>query len=136
MLATVDMEDATLWRARDRIKIPDIISRLEERARNGCSMRGFQLSRLDLRHIDLVNKNAKHGYNFVDCDFYRSNLESSHCFKIDFSGCSLMKANFRYANLHCANLEDCNLLGANFEHAKLEHINWGTELLQENGQRG
>ena len=94
-------------------------------------MRDFKLSRVDLCHVNLVNRNSKNGYQFIDCDFYRSNMSHSHCFMVDFSGSSLMKSNFQYANLHCANLENCNLLGANFEHAKLENIHWGDDILQE-----
>ena len=125
------VEDDTWWREANREVSADITFKLEERAKNGFAMQGFQLSRLDLRNIYLVNNNAKSGFNFEDSDFYRSDLESAHCFKVDFSGCSLMKANFKNANLHCANLEDCNLLGANFEQAKLEHVCWGDEILQE-----
>jgi hypothetical protein len=125
------LEDETLWREGNREESNNITSKLEARAKKGIVMEGFQLSRLDLRNIYLVNNNAKNGFKFVNSDFYRSDLESAHCFKVDFSGCSLMKANFKYANLHCANLENCNLLGANFEHAKLEHIHWGDEILQE-----
>jgi len=124
------LEDANIWQQGEYSAMPDITKCLEERAKKGTQMERFKLARLNLRNINLVNRNSRYGYKFIDSDFYRSDLEAAHCFMVDFGGCSLMKANFKYANLHCANLENCNLLGANFEHAKLEHINWGTEILQ------
>lgn len=127
----VEIEDERVWRQVDRDEDPDLVAKLEKRAKTGIEMDGFKLSRVNLQNIYLVNSNSRSGYQFNNSDFYRSDFQSAHCFMVDFSGCSLMKANFRYANLHCANLEGCNLLGANFEHAKLEHIHWGEELLQE-----
>ena len=126
----IEAEDAGFWRVGKYDKNTKLVDRLEKRAHLDCPMTDFKLSRVDLSHINLVNRNSKQGYQFVNSDFYRSNLSGAHCIKVNFSGCSLMKANFQYANLHCANLENCNLLGANFEHAKLEHIHWGEEILQ------
>ena len=126
----IESRDASFWRAAGLVDCTDVLSKLEDRAHSGRDMIGFKLSRVDLSHINLVNRNSKHGYRFEKADFYRSNLSHAHCFMVDFSGSSLMKANLQYANLHCANLESCNLLGANFEHAKLEHINWGDKILQ------
>ncbi len=125
------VEDATIWCDSNRVIDMNLKERLEQRAAKSAVMIGFQLSRVDLSHINLVKRDAKQGYKFIDADFYRANMQFAHCFKVDFSGCSLMKTNLKYANLHCANLENCNLLGANFEHAKLEHIHWGDEILQE-----
>ncbi len=127
----IAVEDERIWRQNDREEESELVKMLEQRAKTGIAMDGFKLSRVDLKNIYLVNSNSRSGYNFSNCDFYRSDFQSAHCFMVDFSGCSLMKANFKYANLHCANLEDCNLLGANFEHAKLEHIQWGEDILQE-----
>jgi len=127
----IGIEDSLFWQVGEYDESTDLINRLEERAHAGREMRDFKLSRVDLCHVNLVNRNSKNGYQFIDCDFYRSNMSHSHCFMVDFSGSSLMKSNFQYANLHCANLENCNLLGANFEHAKLENIHWGDDILQE-----
>lgn len=119
-----------VWREGDQLNFPDIVTELEKRARTGNEMQGFKLAHKNLRNINLVHRNSRSGYRFRNSDFYRSDMQSAHCFMVDFSGCSLMKANFKYANLHCANLENCNLLGANFEHARLEHVNWGDEVIQ------
>jgi len=127
----IGAEDSAFWQVGDYDECKDLAIRLENRAHAGREMRNFKLSRVELSHVNLVNRNSKYGYQFIDCDFYRSNLSHAHCFKVDFSGSSLMKSNLQYANLHCANLENCNLLGANFEHAKLENIHWGDEILQE-----
>lgn len=127
----IEAEDVSFWRVGKFDERNSLVEKLESRAHLDSPMTDFKLSRIDLSHVNLVNRNSKQGYQFVNSDFYRSNLSRAHCFKVNFSGCSLMKTNFQYANLHCANLSNCNLLGANFEHAKLENIQWGDELLQE-----
>lgn len=104
---------------------------LKLRASSKEPMRGFKLDRCQLQNLNLVNHNAKEGYQLLDADLYRADLSGAHCFKLNLSGSSLMKADLSGANLHCANLTDCNLLGTKFYQAKLEHAIWGDKVLQE-----
>ncbi|ABC27273.1 uncharacterized low-complexity protein [Hahella chejuensis KCTC 2396] len=131
MTADTQPPDDSFWRDADREESDELKFQLEQRARTGEPMRGFKLSRAELSGIDLVRRNSKTGYQLVESDLYRANLEGAHCFHLDLRGSSLMKANLSKANLHCANLQDCNLLGAVFEQTKIEHIQWGEKLLQE-----
>jgi len=104
---------------------------LEKRVETFEPIKNFNLSQSNLENINLVNSGHHEGYKLHDCDFYKTNLAYSHCFKVDFSGSSLMKANFKGANLHFANFQNCNLLGTNFEHARLENVIWDKEIIQE-----
>ncbi len=125
------LESDDEWQTLDCCRFNDIKQRLELRAKTGKPMHGFRLARCNLESINLVNHNAKHGYQLTNCDLYRAKMSHAHCFMLDLSGSSLMKADFSYANLHCANLENCNLLGTVFENAKIEHVYWGKEVIQE-----
>jgi hypothetical protein len=109
----------------------DIKQELEDWARSGKSMDGFQLKRVDLSNINLVKRGSKTGYTFRDADLYRADLNHAHLFAVDFSGSSLMKANLSFSNLHCANLEGCNLLGVDISKCRLENIKWGDFNYQE-----
>ena len=124
-----------VWQDRARLPIDNLKQQLELRAQSGQPMQGFSLVKADLRDINLVNKNARHGYRLSHSDLYRADLENAHLFKLDLSNSSLMKANLHNANLHYCNLQGCNLLGTNFKGAKLEHVNWGKELVQEQKAR-
>ncbi len=124
-----------LWQSGQCSTLDNLCQALEHRAQTGEPMLRFKLSRADLEGVNLVKPNARDGYRLVDSDLYRANLKNAHCFKLDFSGSSLMKADFEYANLHCANLRSCNLLGTKFKHAKIEQVDWGEELLQEQQAR-
>jgi hypothetical protein len=104
---------------------------LEQRVKTFEPVKNFNLSQANLENINLVNSGHHEGYKLHNCDFYKTNLAHSHCFKVDFSGSSLMKANFEGANLHFANFQNCNLLGTNFEHARLENVIWDKDIIQE-----
>lgn len=119
------------WRNGTLKKSNDVVTLLEKRAKSSILMQDFDLANTNLENINLVNEGSTLGYEFKNCDFYKTNLKGSHCFKVDFSGSSLMKVNFEHANLHFANLKGCNLLGCDFEHAKLENVIWDKEIIQE-----
>ncbi len=104
---------------------------LEARAMMGEPMIGFDLARTDLEDVNLVNHGSHEGHKLHNADLYRANMRYAHCFRVDFSGSSLMKTDLRNANLHCANLTDCNLLGTMLQGAQLEHVIWGEMALQE-----
>jgi len=120
------------WHNRvDVKKEPDLIERLEKRARTGVPMIGFQLRKADLRGIDLVNHNNKERYQLIHSDLYRCDLREAHIFRLDFTGSSLMKANLEHANLNSAILEDTNLLGTQLLNTKMENILWDKKIRQE-----
>ena len=119
------------WQDPKRPPIDDLKQALELRARTNQPMDGFALAREDLSELNLVNSASKQGYQLINADLYRCNLENAHLFMIDLSGSSLMKANLTNANLHYANLENCNLLGINLTGAKIENTHWGTSIIQE-----
>lgn len=121
-----------MWRdAGLRPGVVNVKMALEARAMMGEPMEGFDLARCDLEDVNLVNHGSAEGHKLINADLYRANMRYAHCFRVDFSGSSLMKADFRNANLHCANLTDCNLLGTMFQGAQLEHVIWGDTVLQE-----
>lgn len=124
-----------VWQNPARNKIGNIARELELRAHSKKTMDGFSLAKENLSEINLVNRTSKNGYQLINSDLYRANLECAHLFMLDLSGSSLMKANLTKANLHYANLEGCNLLGANFKGAKIEHVNWGEQIAQEQQAR-
>ncbi|WED21330.1 ion channel [Vibrio sp. JC009] len=109
----------------------DVKEKVEQWARDGKPLDGFQLARTNLYDINLVNKGHKGGYKCRNADFYRADLTEAHFFSLDLKGTSLMKTKLIGANLHCATLEECNLLGADLRNARLESIHWGEQLEQE-----
>ena len=109
----------------------DIKAFIEQWAKDGKPLDGFQLARTDLTDINLVHQGSHHGYKCRGADFYRANLTDAHFFGLDLRGSSLMKSKLINANLHCAMLENCNLLGADLTNARLENIEWGMMLKQE-----
>ena len=119
------------WHHTDKKTDPDLISKLEARARTGIPMVGFSLRSANLEGIDLVNRGKQYGYKLVDADLYRCNLKKAHLFHIDLSGSSLMKANMEQANLNCATLQNVNLLGIDLLNAKLDNISWDNHIIQE-----
>ncbi len=130
-LAEEFINNDDFWRSDEDKNASNLITALQTRAQTGIAMERFNLRRVNLAGINLVNHQSKLGYQLVNSDLYRANLEEGHFFNTDFSGSSLMKANFRGANLHCANLSGCNLLGTIFKGAKLENVKWDKEILQE-----
>ena len=110
---------------------PDLVEKLEARARTGEPMIGFSLRYADLEGVNLVCKGANDGYKLQHCDLYRANLRRSHLFHLDLEGTSLMKADLTGANLNCANLSDSNLLGVILAGTKLDNIHWDKLVLQE-----
>jgi len=120
------------WHDGSHIKSePYLIERLEQRARTGVPMIGFELRKADLRGIDLVNHNDKAGYQLLHSDLYRCDLRDAHIFHLDLSNSSLMKANLEHANLNNAKLENTNLLGTQLLNTKMENILWNKKILQE-----
>lgn len=119
------------WISGENKDKPDVKELLEQRVKTFVPIKDFKLSQANLENINLVNKGHHEGYKLNNCDFYKANFAHAHCFRVDFSGSSLMKADFSHANLHFANLQNCNLLGTNFEHARLENVIWDKQILQE-----
>jgi len=109
----------------------DVKEQVEQWAKQGKPLDGFQLARTKLDDINLVNRGSRSGYQCRDVDFYRADLSDAHFFGLDLRGSSLMKASLRGANLHCARLEQCNLLGTDLTRTRLENVDWGEELEQE-----
>jgi len=105
--------------------------KLEEWARSGKSMEGFSLKFAKLGNINLVNSDAKDGYDLSDADLYHADLSGAHLFRLNMSGSSLMKSDLSGANLNCANLTNVNLLGTIFANTKIEHTKWCDEIRQE-----
>lgn len=125
-------EDYCYWHDDTRKKTePDLVERLEARARTGEPMVGFKLRGADLRGINLVNHHQKTGFQLVHSDLYRCDLRDAHLFHIDMNGTSLMKAKLSHANLNCADLTDVNLLGVQIEHVKIDHTRWDDQIIQE-----
>lgn len=125
--------DDEFWRDRRQredsgLNVKDL---LEARARSGKPMQNFDLSRADLRDVNLVNMGHHDGYDLSGSDFYRANLEGAHLFHANLRGASLKKANLSGANLHCVDLRDADMLGARFDHARLDSVNWGDTIIQE-----
>jgi len=92
------------------------------------SLRGVDLSRLNLREADLRNAIITYA-NMHDVDLSNSNLGWAN-----FSGSNLIGVNLRSANLYGANLSssdlemadlsEANLDGADFGHANLTGVNF------------
>ncbi|OED43702.1 hypothetical protein ACH42_09410 [Endozoicomonas sp. (ex Bugula neritina AB1)] len=112
----------------------DIKDRLEERARTGVVMEGFELKEANLENLNLVSHLGE-PYQLINSNLSRANLHKAHLYKVDLSGSSLLKADLSHANLHRANLSNSNLLGVNFKNAHLEHVIWGSHLYQEQKAR-
>jgi hypothetical protein len=109
----------------------DITQALENWAKSGKPLDGFQLSRANLSDVNLVKSGSKLGYSCRNVDLYRADLTDAHLFGIDLRGSSLMKAKLSGANLNCAHLERCNVLGADFSRTRFENVDWGHKLHQE-----
>ncbi|UTW06368.1 ion channel [Pseudomonas benzenivorans] len=126
-------QDDDYWRApgADKRQVKELRAALEQRARSGQPMTGFQLKGAGLAGIDLVNHGSHHGFILREADLYRADLQNAHLFALDLRGSSLMKADLRHANLHCADLRDCNLLGIRLDGARLDNVIWDRQLLQE-----
>ena len=134
--ATEQLEDGLCFWHQDKVKEDqNLVRALEQRARSGEPMVGFQLRKAALHGINLVHIGHKDGFRLLNCDFYRADLREAHLFGCDLQGSSLMKADLRLANLHCANLTGCNLLGTRLEGARLDNISWGEEIIQEQQAR-
>jgi len=129
----LETPDDDIWfdPGQDRSQHEGLRVALEQRARSGQPMRGFQLKRAVLAGLDLVNHGQRRGFVLQDADLYRADLQNAHLFALDLRGSSLMKADLRGANLHCADLRDCNLLGVRLEGARLDNVVWDRQLIQE-----
>lgn len=131
-MAAVPIEDDA-WRAGAAAseQTENLRDALQDRARSGQPMLGFQLKHAALAGLDLVNHGSRSGYQLHAADLYRADLQNAHLFALDLRGSSLMKADLHGANLHCADLRDCNLLGTRLEGARLDNVIWDRQLLQE-----
>jgi len=109
----------------------DLAPRLEAYIRNGGMSKGLKLQRVNLRGINLVNRDNHLGFDLSESDLYRADLRGAHLFNLHLCHGSLMKANLEGANLHCANLENTNLLGIKLHDAKMDNIHIGEKLQQE-----
>ncbi|MDX5372724.1 MAG: ion channel [Pseudomonadaceae bacterium] len=94
-------DDFWLDPGQDRSQHEGLRAALEQRARSGQPMRGFQLKRAVLAGLDLVNHGQRRGFVLQDADLYR------------------------------ADLRDCNLLGVRLEGARLDNVVWDRQLIQE-----
>jgi len=104
----------------------DIKPQLEQKAKNGESMEGYQLAKTDLEDIYLI------GADLRNTNLKRANLSKGHLYNINFKGANLFKVDMNEANLRGANLENADLLGVNFGNALLERINWGINNMIKN----
>ena len=131
-MAAVPIEDDA-WRAGAAAseQTKNLRDALQDRARSGQPMLGFQLKHAALAGLDLVNHGSRSGYQLHAADLYRADLQNAHLFALDLRGSSLMKADLRGANLHCADLRDCNLLGIRLDGARLDNVIWDRQLVQE-----
>ena len=109
---------------------PDDVKAIEEWAHSGRSMEGFHLKGADLHGINLVCPDEE-GYDMTDAVLDRANLDHAHLFHLNLSGSSLLKTDLTGASLNFADLTNTNLLGVIFNDARIEHIKWGSEVLQE-----
>lgn len=108
----------------------DICSRIENIAKSGRPLTGFQLKSANLQNIRLVSMDRSKGYDLTDADLCHADLRDSHLFKINLQEACLLKADARRANLNCANMKNTNLLGIRLDEAKIEHIKWGCVVWQ------
>ena len=129
---TAEIDDFCYWHDHSQKKTePDLVTRLENRARSGEPMIGFGLRGANLKGIDLVNHNQKTGFKLCYADLYRCDLSEAHLFNIDLTGSSLMKAKINQTNLNCATLHQVNMLGLQLDHVKMDHIRWDDTVIQE-----
>jgi len=91
---------------------------LEKMCRDGHSLAGFFIQKVNLNDIDLVNADLE------NADFSRSNLSYAHFYGTNMKGVNLFKADLTGANLRAANLIDCNFLGANLYKTKFDNATW------------
>lgn len=108
----------------------DICARVEEIAKSGRPLSGFQLKHANLRGMCLVSDNRSEGYDLADADLNHADLRDAHLFHLNLQGACLLKADARHANLNAANMENANLLGIRLDEAKIEHIKWGKVVWQ------
>ncbi len=128
------VEEGEFCKWHDSIQLrtdPALKLNLQERAKTIKNMYGYQLSRADLRDIDLINHGEREGYKLTHSDLYRADARGAHMFRLDLSNSSLMKANLKGANLHCANLTNTNLLGTILDKSRLDGVIWGDKVQQE-----
>jgi len=129
---TIESNNTCYWHERSQVKNePDLVERLEKRARTGVPMIGFELRKANLRGIDLVNHKDNKSYQLIHSDLYRCDLREAHIYNIDLTGSSLMKANLEHANLNSSKLKNTNLLGTQLLYTKMDNIHWNEKILQE-----
>lgn len=109
----------------------NLSERLESHVRRGGMTKGLKLKRVNLRGINLVNRNSSEGFDLSECDLYRADLHGAHLFNLTLKNGSLMKANLCDASLHCANFEGTNLLGTKLVGSRIDNLSTGEKLLQE-----
>ena len=131
-LHPVEINDLCYWHDPTQLKTePDLVTRLENRARTGEPMIGFCLRGANLKGIDLVNHHKKTGFKLCYADLYHCDLSDAHLFNLDLTGSSLMKAKINKTNLNCVTLHQVNMLGLQLEHVKMDHVRWDDTVIQE-----
>ncbi len=108
----------------------NIRGELEDLARSGASLAGFQLAHADLRDINPNRRGSKKGYDLSNADLFHTDLRGAHLFQADLTNASLMKAHLEDANLNHSVLRGANLLGVVFGNAKTENADWGAKIRQ------
>jgi uncharacterized protein YjbI with pentapeptide repeats len=101
------------WENDDEVK-----AALEQICRDGQSLTGFFIQKVNLHDIALNNADLE------NADFSRSNLSYAHLYGANLNGANLFKADLTGANLRAANLIDCNFLGTNLYKTKFDNAAW------------
>ena len=101
------------WENDDEVK-----DSLEKMCRDGQSLSGFFIQKVNLHDIALNNADLE------NVDFSKSDLSYAHLYGANMQGTNLFKADLTGANLRAANLIDCNFLGANLYKTKLDNATW------------
>ena len=101
----------------------DVKESLEKMCRDGQSMSGFFIQKVNLHKIALNNADLE------NVDFSKTDLSYAHLYGANMQGANLFKADMTGANLRNANLTDCNFLGANLYKTKLDNATWDRDYI-------
>ena len=128
----IEGREYCFWHDREADKTgPDIKEHLEQLAREGRSLCGFQLTGARLDGLRLQKGAGRKGADLRGCCLKRASLKNAHLYRADLTGASLLKADLSGANLNGACFEGASLLGVTLKDARTEHIRWGNKLWQE-----
>lgn len=100
---------------------------IEEKVRNGESLKCYDLRGANLRDANLENANLKNA-NLQDANLQYANLQDANLYTANLQNANLQYANLQsvdlqYAKLQYANLQNAILSCANFYRANLENAN-------------